>query len=805
MSEELILARLARELALKPNQVESCVSMLDEGNTVPFISRYRKEATGEMDENQIRSLQERLTYLRNLEAEKEKVLRVIGEQGKLTPELEQAIRKADKLQEVEDLYRPYRPKRRTRAMIARERGLELLAQQMLAQEETSGRPQTMAEKYVDAEKGVPTAEDALAGARDIIAETVSDDAEVRRIARELTADRGTIESVASDKGDPEKAQEFEMYAEFKEPLRTLPPHRILALNRGERLDCLKVTLAAPAEEIVGRIERRYLKQTRSVWTEQVREAIGDSYKRLISPSIDTEVRTALTDKAEQRAISLFAVNLRNLLLQAPIKGLTVMGVDPGFRTGCKLAVVDDTGKVLDTSVIYVTLGDKQRATGEEMLIKLIDKYKVDLMAIGNGTASRETEQVVASVIPRCKHQTAYMIVSEAGASVYSASKLANEEFPDFDVTQRSAVSIARRAQDPLAELVKIDPKSIGVGLYQHDVDQKRLAEQLGSVVESVVNAVGVDLNTASPSLLAYVAGIKATVARAVVEYREKNGKFRSRKELMKVSGLGPKAFEQCAGFLRVSEGAEPLDTTAVHPESYAVAEGILKAVGATRQQMIGQGAAGLRDALKQLSPEQVAAELGAGVPTVRDIIEALGKPGRDPRDELPKPIFHTEVLKMEDLQVGMELQGTVRNVVDFGAFVDIGVHEDGLVHVSQLSHKFVKHPSEAVALGDIVKVRVIEVDLKRQRIGLTMKLGEPPAPEAPAPRRPQGQALAPAQGQPSQGPRPQSQPLAGPRPAGPAGPKTQSPAPAPAKPPAQKAPSLDDQLKALAAKFNTRK
>lgn len=796
MSQERILAQLARELQLRPAQVDSCVSLLDEGNTVPFISRYRKEATGEMDENQIRTLQERLTYLRNLEAEKEKVLRVISEQGKLTPELEKAIKNAEKLQEVEDLYRPYRPKRRTRAMIARERGLEPLAQQMLAQAETTGSPVVIAAAFVDAEKGVNSPEDALAGARDILAETISDDADVRKATRELTAAQGVIESVASEKGDPEKAQEFEMYAEFREPLRTLPPHRILALNRGERLECLKVTLTAPATDIIARIERRYITRSQSIWADQIREAIADAYKRLLNPSIETEVRSALTEKAEERAISLFAVNLRNLLLQPPIKGLTVMGVDPGFRTGCKLAVVDDTGKVLDTSVIYVTLGEKQRITGEEALIKLVDKYQVDLMAIGNGTASRETEQVVANIIPRCKHQTAYVIVSEAGASVYSASKLANEEFPDFDVTQRSAVSIARRAQDPLAELVKIDPKSIGVGLYQHDVDQKRLTEQLGAVVESVVNAVGVDLNTASPALLQYVAGIKSTVARAVVEYREKNGKFKSRKELIKVAGLGPKAFEQCAGFLRVSGGGEPLDGTAVHPESYAVAEAILKAVGATRQQMIGQGAAGLRDALKELSPEKVAQELGAGVPTVRDIIEALGKPGRDPRDELPKPIFHTEVLKMEDLQIGMELQGTVRNVVDFGAFVDIGVHEDGLVHVSQLSHKFIKHPSEAVALGDIVKVRVIEVDLKRQRIGLTMKLGEPPAPE-PKPEGQQRQAPRPA---PTAGPSRPSGQVGLPGPVRPA--QAQAAAPRKAEPPK---PSLDDQLKALASKFNTRK
>lgn len=746
LSQDAIFARLARELGLTVGQVERCAALLDEGNTVPFIARYRKEATGEMDENQIRTLQARLAYLRNLEAEKEKVLRVIAEQGKLTPELERAIREAEKLQEVEDLYRPYRPKRRTRAMIARERGLEPLARQMLAQAEAAGSPEQFAAAYVNPDLGVASAEDALAGARDIVAEIVSDDAAVRKMVRELTFARGVIRSSASDKGDPEKAREFEMYFDFQEPVRTLPPHRVLAINRGERLECLKVTLEAPAEEILARIERQYI-TGRSIWEGHLREAIADAYRRLIAPSIETEIRGELTERAEEHAIRIFALNLRNLLLQTPIKGMTVMGIDPGYRTGCKLAVVDETGRVLETGVIYVTLGERQRQQGEETLIRLVDKHKVDLIAIGNGTASRETEQVVASVIPRCSHPTAYMIVNEAGASVYSASKLAQEEFPDFDVTLRSAVSIARRVQDPLAELVKIDPKSIGVGLYQHDVNQKRLAEQLEAVVESVVNAVGVDLNTASPSLLRYVAGIKASVAKAIVEYREKHGKFRSRQELLKVAGLGPKAFEQCAGFLRVVDGVEPLDNTAVHPESYHLAEAILKAVGATREQLIGKGAAGLRDALKKLSPEQVAAELGAGVPTVRDIIEALSKPGRDPRDELPKPIFRTDVLKLEDLKVGMELMGTVRNVVDFGVFVDIGVHEDGLVHVSQLSHKYVKHPSEVVQVGDVVRVRVIEVDLKRQRIGLSMKLGDPPAEEGPAAsRRGPGAAGAPREG-----------------------------------------------------------
>lgn len=782
MSEELILSRLGRELGLQPAQVTSCVSLLDEGNTVPFIARYRKEATGEMDEEQIRSLQERLTYLRNLEQRKEDVIRQIGEQGKLTPELETTIRQAEKLQEVEDLYRPYRPKRRTRALIAREKGLEPLAEIMLNPEAT-GDPLVIAAQFVNAEKGVETALDALAGARDIVAEMLSDDAEIRKMARELTTAHGVISSAESGKGDPEKAQEFEMYQEFTEPLRTLPPHRILALNRGERLDVLKVTLTAPAEEILARIARRYINNTQSPFVSQLQEAIADGYKRLLAPSIETEVRGALTEKAEERAIHLFAENLRNLLLQAPVKGLTVMGVDPGYRTGCKIAVVDDTGKVLLTDVVYVTLGDRQRAEGARKIQELVDRFQVDLIAIGNGTASRETELVVADVIPGCAHQTAYMIVSEAGASVYSASKVAAEEFPDFDVTQRSAVSIARRVQDPLAELVKIDPKSIGVGLYQHDVDQKRLAAQLGAVVESCVNSVGVDLNTASPSLLQYVAGIRATVARAVVEYREKNGKFRSRKELLKVAGLGPKAFEQCAGFLRVSEGAEPLDNTAVHPESYHLAEAILKAVGSTREQLIGRGAAGLRDALTTLAPEQVAQELGAGLPTVRDIIDSIQKPGRDPREDLPKPIFRTDVLKLEDLQPGMELMGTVRNVVDFGAFVDIGVHEDGLVHISQLSHTFVKHPSDAVSVGDVVKVQVLEVDLKRQRIGLTMKIGEPPKVE----------------GAPAKAGRPQPGPQGGPKSRAPqSGPQRAQPSGLP------KPVSMEEQLKALQAKFNRR-
>ena len=723
MSEELIVARLARELGLRTAQVQATVELLDAGNTVPFISRYRKEATGELDETQVRNLQERLTYLRNLAAKKAEVIRLIDEQGKLTPELAQAINAAEKLTEVEDLYRPYRPKRRTRASVAREKGLEPLAERMLAQADTAGDPAAIAAAFINEEKGVATAEEALAGARDIIAETISDDAHIRRITRELTSREGVIAAAATGKGG-EAAQEFEMYADFSERLATLPPHRVLAINRGERLECLSVKLHTPDQKILLEIQSRYVKQIGSIWSPLVAEACDDGHARLIAPAIEREVRAEQTERAEERAIALFAENLRHLLLQPPIRGFRVLGIDPGFRTGCKLALVDDTGKVLETGATYITLGDRQRAEGEEVLIRLLNKHKVGLIAIGNGTASRETEQVVAGILPRLQHECAYVIVSEAGASVYSASKLATEEFPQFDVTIRGAISIARRTQDPLAELVKIDPKSIGVGQYQHDVDQKRLAEQLGAVVESAVNSVGVDLNTASPTLLQHVAGIKATVARAIVEYREANGRFHSRAELKKVSGLGPKAFEQCAGFLRVPGGKEPLDNTAVHPESYHIAEAVLQAVGATRQQIIGQGAGGLHDALRSLSPEQVARELGAGLPTVRDIFDSLAKPGRDPRDELPKPIFHTEVLKLEDLQVGMELTGTVRNVVDFGAFVDIGVHEDGLVHVSELANRFVKHPSQVVAVGDVVRVRVLSVDLKRQRIGLSMKLDQ---------------------------------------------------------------------------------
>lgn len=719
MSEERILGQLAQELGLRPAQVKNTVALLDEGNTVPFIARYRKEVTGEMKDEQIRALQERLQYLRNLEQRKAEVTRLIGEQGKLTPELAEAIAAAKTVTEVEDLYRPYRPKRRTRAMIARERGLEPLAD-LLLDPAARGTPEQAAAAFLGDQ--VPTVEEALAGARDIIAERVADDPAVRRMARDLTMREGAIASKAT--GGGEKAQEFEMYAEFREALAKVAPHRVLALNRGERLEVLSVRVEAPDERITTRIKAMFVQRPGTPFAAQVEAAIEDAYRRLIAPAVEREVRSALTEKAEERAIHVFSENLRNLLLQPPITGYTVMGVDPGFRTGCKVAVVDETGKVLDTGTVHVTAASPaQIEAGEQRLLDLIHRHGVGLISIGNGTASRETEQVVARLIPRCRHPVHYVITNEAGASVYSASKLGAAEFPQYDVSIRGAISIARRVLDPLAELVKIEPKHIGVGQYQHDVDQKKLEAQLDAVVESAVNSVGVDLNTASPALLQYVAGIKSNVAKAIVEYREANGRFKSRAELKKVSGLGEKAFVQCAGFLRIAGGTNPLDNTPVHPESYHVAEAILKAVGATRNDLVaGRGNPGLRLALARISPEQVAREMGVGVPTVRDILDALQRPGRDPREDLPRPVLRTDVLELKDLAPGMELTGTVRNVVDFGAFVDIGVHQDGLVHVSQLSHRFVRHPSEVVAVGDIVRVRVLEVDHRRNRIALTMKL-----------------------------------------------------------------------------------
>ena len=703
-----IISTLASEFNLAIWQVENTVNLVDEGNTIPFIARYRKEMTGSMDDQQLRELHERLVYLRNLQERKEQVLNLLEEQGNLTDELTAQLAAATTLTEVEDIYRPFRPKRRTRATIAEEKGLGPLADILWAQDLLKPAEEAAA-PFIDAEKGVETAEDALAGACDILAERISDDPTFRSYVRKLTWQEGFISSVASKKAKAEakdsdkKAGVYDMYFEFTEPIRKIAGHRVLALNRGEKEDWLKVTLEAPAEKIQSGLQERIIKN--NPHTKPLMETtIADSYKRLTSPAVEREIRSTLTEQAEEGAIKVFGENLRQLLMQPPIKDRMVLAIDPGFRTGCKWAVVDETGKVLETGVVYCTIG-KDTDPSKRTLKDRITKYNVDIIAIGNGTASRETEQVVAELLREFNLSAQYIIVNEAGASVYSASKLAAEEFPDFDVALRSAASIGRRLQDPLAELVKIDPKSIGVGQYQHDMNQKHLGETLSGVVESCVNAVGVDLNTASPSLLSYVAGISSTVAKHILTYREENGKFTSRKELLKVNKLGPKAFEQCAGFLRIPGAKNPLDNTGVHPESYAVAEKWLtyKKEG-------------------QTAPlNAVAEQLAVGLPTLQDIIKELEKPGRDPREDLPPPLLRSDVLSLEDLQEGMILKGTVRNVIDFGAFVDIGVHQDGLVHISQLSDRFIKHPLEAVSVGDVVNVMVLSVDIKRKRIALTMK------------------------------------------------------------------------------------
>jgi uncharacterized protein len=720
-----LIKTIAAELKIGPRQVGSTVQLLDDGNTVPFIARYRKEMTGELDEEQIRNIEERLQYLRNLEARQQEVIRSIDEQGKLTPELAAAINAATKLQEVEDLYRPYKQKKRTRAMIAKERGLEPLALLIWDQQTESGAPEAIAAPFVNPEAGVEDAAAALAGARDIIAERVSDDPDYRKVLREFFWEQAVIESEAKagPKADPDGLNEFKMYADYKEPLKKIPPHRVLALNRGEEKEALKVGLGAESEIAIGKLRSMIVTNPKSIFTTELEEAIADGYKRLLFPSLERELRASITETAEEHAIKVFGINLRNLLLQAPVQSLRVMGLDPGYRTGCKAAVVDETGKLLATATIYPHPPQEKREEALAVLAALVEKHQVNLISIGNGTASRESETLIAELIHRLGGQkTSYCIVSEAGASVYSASKLAREEFPELDVSMRGAVSIARRIQDPLAELVKIDPKSIGVGLYQHDVDQKRLTEALGGVVESCVNYVGVDLNTASPSLLQYVAGLQPAVAKNIVAFREENGKFKSRAQLMKVKRLGEQAFIQSAGFLKIGDGEEPLDTTWVHPESYDAARKLLAKIGFSPNDIQDKDRLVLlRFKLNQLDLDKTARELGIGKPTLKDIIDALSKPGRDPREDLPKPIFRTDVLAMEDLRPGMTLTGTVRNVVDFGAFVDIGVKQDGLVHVSQLSDKFVKNPTEAVAVGDIVEVRVLEVDLTRKRIALTMK------------------------------------------------------------------------------------
>ncbi|TDF96377.1 Tex family protein [Paenibacillus piri] len=711
---ERIQKQIASELQLAIGKVRTTVGLLDEGNTIPFIARYRKEMTGELDENQLRDIEERLSYLRNLESRKLEVIRLIDEQGKLTAELKSSIEQSVKLQELEDLYRPYRQKRKTRASAAKEKGLEPLAVWILSQPR-QGDLQAEAAKYVSEDKGVATAAEAVQGAMDILAEQIADDAKVRAWVRKYTYDQGIVRTEAKD---AEQESVYEMYYSYQEPVRKLPPHRILAINRGEREDVLKVTLDVQTERIHEYMGRQLIKGP-SVVKETLTAVIEDAYKRLLAPSIDREVRNEMTEMAEEKAIEVFAENLRNLLLQAPVKGKVVLGVDPAYRTGCKLAVVDDTGKMLEIAVTYPTPPNNKVTEAKAKFRNLIDTYGVELIVIGNGTASRETEQFVAELISEMKQRKLqYLIVSEAGASVYSASKLAAGEFPDLDVAERSAISIARRLQDPLAELVKIEPKAIGVGQYQHDVTQKRLDESLTFVVESAVNHVGVDVNTASPSLLSYVSGINSTLAKNIVKYREDNGKFISRAQLQKVPRLGAKAYEQCAGFLRISDGSNPLDSTPIHPESYDAVDQLFRELRLELKQV---GTQQLKDMLQQVAPAELATKLGIGVPTLRDILDSLQRPGRDPRDELPAPIFRTDVLRIEDLTAGMELQGTVRNVIDFGAFVDIGIKNDGLVHISQLSDTFVKHPKDVVSVGDTVTVWVLSVDLKKGRVSLTMK------------------------------------------------------------------------------------
>ncbi|MBB6730833.1 Tex family protein [Cohnella zeiphila] len=714
---ERMIRQIAGELSLKPGQVRTVAGLLDEGNTIPFIARYRKEMTGELDENQLRAIEERRGYLKQLEDRKGEVLRLIDEQGKLTSELKGAIEAAVKLQEVEDLYRPYRQKRKTRASVAKERGLEPLAQWLLAQPR-QGDPMAEAARFVDAEKGVASPEEALQGAMDIVAEGLADDANARKQVRRFTWEHGVLQSKAKN---AEAESVYEMYYQYSEPIKRLPPHRVLAINRGEREDVLGVGIEVPVERIVDELRRRLIRGP-SVTRDALAAAAEDAYKRLIAPSIERELRGELTEKAEEHAIGIFSENLRNLLLQPPVKGRVVLGVDPAYRTGCKLAVVDETGKLLEVAVSYPTPPHNKKAEAEALFRRLIAQYGVTLIVVGNGTASRETEQFVVSVIKGLpERELRYLIVNEAGASVYSASKLAQEEFPDLDVAERSAVSIARRLQDPLAELVKIEPKAIGVGQYQHDVSQKRLDESLTGVVESAVNHVGVDVNTASPSLLSYVSGVNATIAKNIVKQREENGPFADRKQLQKVPRLGAKTFEQCVGFLRITDGRNPLDRTPIHPESYPVVDRLFRELGVSATAI---GSDELKAALAAVDAEAMAARLEVGVPTLRDILDSLQRPGRDPRDELPPPIFHTDVLDIEDLKPGMELAGTVRNVVDFGAFVDIGIKNDGLVHISQISNRFVKHPTEAVAVGDNVTVWVLGVDLKKGRVSLTMK-GKP--------------------------------------------------------------------------------
>ncbi|WP_282139206.1 Tex family protein [Rossellomorea aquimaris] len=714
-NQEPLLNRVSKELNLSIKNVKNVISLLEEGNTVPFIARYRKEQTGALDEVQIRNIMDKWNYLQNLEQRKEEVIRLIEEQGKLTEELTQAIKKADKLQTIEDLYRPYKQKRRTKATVAKEKGLEPLAEWILTFP-TSGDLEEEASRYVTEDMEVKTTEEALTGAKDIIAEYISDEASYREYIRSYTFRKGLIESKVKKEEEDEK-KVFEMYYSYQEPIYKVVPHRILAMNRGEKEDVLKVNIQPDTEGIVHYLQRQVIKNVHSISVSLVKEAVEDSYKRLIQPSVEREIRNELTEKAEDQAIHIFSENLRKLLLQPPMKGKMVLGVDPAFRTGCKLAVIDETGKTLDINVIYPHSSQSQLEKAEQAIKAIMKKYSIEVVAIGNGTASRETEQFVVNVLKDMDQSIFYLIVNEAGASVYSASDVAREEFPDLQVEERSAVSIARRLQDPLAELVKIDPKSVGVGQYQHDVSQKKLNESLTFVVETAVNQVGVNVNTASSSLLQYVAGLSKTVATNIVKKREEEGKFVSRSQLKKIPRLGAKTYEQCIGFLRIMDGKELLDRTSIHPDNYNDVKKLLAKVGLTVNDI---GSEELRQSLNQLKLEEISEELEIGGLTLKDIVDSLIRPGRDPRDEFPKPLLKKDVLKLEDLTQGMELQGTVRNVVDFGAFIDVGVKQDGLVHISKLKNGFVKHPLDVVSVGDVVTVWVDSVDVQKGRVALTM-------------------------------------------------------------------------------------
>lgn len=711
-----IMKKIAAEIGVRANQVEAAVKLIDEGCTIPFIARYRKEATGALNDEQLRALYDRLVYLRNLEEKKQTVLASIEEQGKLTEELRSQILAAETQVAVDDLYRPYRPKRRTRATIAKEKGLEPLANILMLQMLKTPVLEEAA-KYVDPEKEVATPEEALAGAQDILAEFISDNADYRKHIRELTMKKGSLVSAAKD---PDAESVYEMYYDYNESLAKAAGHRTLAINRGEKEKVLTVRIEAPVDDVVRYLEKQVITNTQAQTAPILRDVIADAYDRLIAPAIEREVRNDLSEKAEDGAIKVFGKNLEQLLMQPPIKGQVVLGWDPAFRTGCKLAVVDETGKVLDTTVIYPTAPQNKVEEAKAVLKKLISKYHITLISLGNGTASRESEQIIVQLLKEIPVQVQYIIVNEAGASVYSASKLATEEFQNFDVGQRSATSMARRLQDPLAELVKIDPKSIGVGQYQHDMNQKKLSEALSGVVEDCVNRVGVDLNTASASLLEYISGISKAIAKNIVMYREENGAFTARSQLLKVAKLGPKAYEQSAGFMRISDGKNPLDATGVHPESYAATKALLEKMGYTLEDVKNRNVVGISKKIRDY--KKLAEELEIGELTLRDIVKELEKPARDPRDDMPKPILRSDVLEMKDLTPGMVLKGTVRNVIDFGAFVDIGVHQDGLVHISQMCDRYIKHPLEVVSVGDIVEVKVLSVDLKKQRIQLTMKM-----------------------------------------------------------------------------------